>query len=208
MGKGAVGLVARPTAGIVDFASGTFDSVKRATELSDEAMKLRPPRFMHADGVVRPFSKMEAEGNKVFKEVDKGKYVSSDQFSYFEIIIEGKDVLILTNHRIIYAVKNDLFGGWQVRYLFLPMFKLIIFICFSFSYLQSEWIHRWEEINSSRVCENGVEIKLEQPKSKSTFSKMFSASDKSKKILLIQNRKRCEKLVVVMETLRNRFGKN
>ena len=29
LGKGAVGLVARPTAGIVDFTSGTFDAVKK-----------------------------------------------------------------------------------------------------------------------------------------------------------------------------------
>lgn len=29
LGKGAVGLVARPTAGVVDFASGSLDAVKR-----------------------------------------------------------------------------------------------------------------------------------------------------------------------------------
>lgn len=29
VGKGAVGLVARPTAGVVDFASGSLDAVKR-----------------------------------------------------------------------------------------------------------------------------------------------------------------------------------
>lgn len=29
LGKGAVGLIARPTAGFVDFASGSFDAVKR-----------------------------------------------------------------------------------------------------------------------------------------------------------------------------------
>lgn len=29
LGVGAMGLVARPTAGIVDFASGSFDAVKR-----------------------------------------------------------------------------------------------------------------------------------------------------------------------------------
>lgn len=29
LGKGAIGLVARPTAGIVDFASTSFDVVKR-----------------------------------------------------------------------------------------------------------------------------------------------------------------------------------
>lgn len=95
LGKGAVGLVARPTAGVIDFASGTFDSVKRATEMSDEAMKLRASRFMHSDGIVRPYNKREAEGNKIFKELDKGKYLNSDQFAFFEVIIENKDVLIL-----------------------------------------------------------------------------------------------------------------
>jgi vacuolar protein sorting-associated protein 13A/C len=29
LGQGAVGLVARPTAGVIDFASGSFDAVKR-----------------------------------------------------------------------------------------------------------------------------------------------------------------------------------
>lgn len=29
LGKGAVGLVARPTAGVIDFASGSLDAVKR-----------------------------------------------------------------------------------------------------------------------------------------------------------------------------------
>lgn len=29
MGKGVVGLVARPTSGIIDFASGSLDAVKR-----------------------------------------------------------------------------------------------------------------------------------------------------------------------------------
>ncbi|XP_055593237.1 intermembrane lipid transfer protein Vps13-like [Uranotaenia lowii] len=57
LGKKGVGLVARPIAGVTDFASGSFDAVKRATELSDEAMRLRPPRFLHTDGIVRPFNK-------------------------------------------------------------------------------------------------------------------------------------------------------
>jgi vacuolar protein sorting-associated protein 13A/C len=53
VGKGVVGLVARPTGGIIDFASGTFDSVKRVTENAEEINRKRPPRFMHTDGVVR-----------------------------------------------------------------------------------------------------------------------------------------------------------
>jgi vacuolar protein sorting-associated protein 13A/C len=177
LGKGAVGLVARPTAGIVDFASGTFDSVKRATELSDEEKKLRAPRYMNKDGIVRPYSKQEAEGFKIFRDTDKGKFATSDEFAYAEPIVD-KEVLLVTDHRILYVVKSDLFGGWQ-----------------------SEWIYKWEEIASMRVVDRGLEITLEAPKQKSSFSKMFSSSDKLKKVLLINNRKRCEKLLGVMNSL-------
>lgn len=67
LGKGAVGLVARPTAGIVDFASGSFDAVKRAAEMSEEVNRLRPPRFLRSDGILRPFCARDAEGNKLLK---------------------------------------------------------------------------------------------------------------------------------------------
>lgn len=67
LGKGAVGLVARPTAGIVDFASGSFDAVKRAAEMGEDVTRIRAPRFLHADGVVRPFCQSEAKGNKLMK---------------------------------------------------------------------------------------------------------------------------------------------
>lgn len=177
LGKGAVGLVARPTAGIVDFASGTFDSVKRATELSDEEKKLRAPRYMNKDGIVRPYSKQEAEGFKIFHETDKGKFSTSDEFAYAEVI-RDKEVLLVTDHRILYVVKSDLFGGWQ-----------------------SEWINKWEEITAMRSVERGIEITFEAPKQKSSFSKMFSSSDKLKKLLLISNSKRSEKLLSVMKNL-------
>lgn len=138
LGKGAVGLVARPTAGIVDFASGTFDSVKRAAEMSEDVNRLRAPRFLHSDGIVRPFCVREAEGNKLLKyelyfcfnnflanftpdflyrEIEKGKYANSDVFAHYEVIIEKRDVFLLSDQRVLYCVKNDLFGGWQVRFI-------------------------------------------------------------------------------------------
>ena len=44
VGKGVAGLVTRPAGGIVDFASGTFDTVKRATEVNDEFSRARSAR--------------------------------------------------------------------------------------------------------------------------------------------------------------------
>ncbi|XP_070507341.1 intermembrane lipid transfer protein Vps13 isoform X3 [Chironomus tepperi] len=179
LGKGAVGLVARPATGIVDFASGTFDSVKRATELSDEEKKLRPPRFLHSDGIIRPYSRSEAEGFKIFRDVDKGKFAVSDQLIYAEAVVE-KEVLLVTNHRIIY-VRKDLFG-WQ-----------------------SDWIYKWDEISSLRRVDQGIEITLQAPKQKSTFSKMFSSGDRPKKLLLINNPQRCEKLLKIMINIQEKY---
>jgi hypothetical protein len=45
VGKGVAGLVTRPTGGIVDFASGTFDTVKRATEVGEDLQRVRPARY-------------------------------------------------------------------------------------------------------------------------------------------------------------------
>ena len=35
----------------------------RAAEMGDEVRRVRPPRFLHKDGVVRAYSRIEAEGN-------------------------------------------------------------------------------------------------------------------------------------------------
>lgn len=67
LGKGAVGLVVRPATGVIDFASGSFEAVKRATEMSEDVNRLRSPRFLHSDGVVRPYNVKEAIGNKLLK---------------------------------------------------------------------------------------------------------------------------------------------
>uniref|UniRef100_A0A2M4CVW7 Putative vacuolar protein n=1 Tax=Anopheles darlingi TaxID=43151 RepID=A0A2M4CVW7_ANODA len=135
LGKGAVGLVARPIAGVTDFASGSFDAVKRATELSDETIRLRPPRFLHKDGIVRPYNRKEAEGYKFLREIDKGKFWETDTYAYYEVIIDNKDVIVLTDNRIIYASKSEMFGGWQ-----------------------SGWSHKWIEVLGISMLPDGIAI--------------------------------------------------
>lgn len=67
MGKGLVGAFTRPASGVVDFASTSFDGLKRAAENIDEARRVRPPRFLHKDGVLRPYIHVEAEGNDILQ---------------------------------------------------------------------------------------------------------------------------------------------
>ncbi|XP_017529490.2 intermembrane lipid transfer protein VPS13A isoform X2 [Manis javanica] len=69
VGKGLVGAVARPTGGIIDMASSTFQGIKRATETSDEIESLRPPRFFNEDGVIRPYRLRDGTGNQMLQKI-------------------------------------------------------------------------------------------------------------------------------------------
>lgn len=44
VGIGVVGVITRPASGVVDFAGTTFESIRRATDVSKEVRRLRPPR--------------------------------------------------------------------------------------------------------------------------------------------------------------------
>lgn len=177
LGKGAIGLVARPTAGVVDFASGSFEAVKRATESSEDTNRLRPPRFMHPDGVLRPYSLSEANGNKLLKEIEKGKYASTDAFAHCEEVIAKQEVLLVSNHRVIYATKNDLFGTWTIH-----------------------WTYLWNEISSIVSSDRGVEIILRKENKK--VLGFFSSSEVQRKVVNIPQRARRDNLASLMESLR------
>ncbi|XP_053594598.1 intermembrane lipid transfer protein Vps13 isoform X2 [Microplitis demolitor] len=159
-GKGMVGLVTRPTAGAIDFASGSFGAVRRATELSEEVKRVRPPRFLQPDSLVRPYVHAEAEGNKILLDLEKGKYANTDVYFYHTFI--GKDVLLMTDKRIAYLEHSDLFGGWKV-----------------------EWGYTWAEITEPRIVEKGVQIAVKEAKKKK-LGGLFG-SDSTGKIILIND---------------------
>uniref|UniRef100_A0A8C1ZR47 Vacuolar protein sorting 13 homolog A n=1 Tax=Cyprinus carpio TaxID=7962 RepID=A0A8C1ZR47_CYPCA len=67
VGKGLVGALTRPTGGIIDMASSTFQGIKRAAETSQDVESLRPPRFIHEDGVIRPYKEREGIGSQMLQ---------------------------------------------------------------------------------------------------------------------------------------------
>ncbi|XP_066252738.1 intermembrane lipid transfer protein Vps13 isoform X1 [Euwallacea similis] len=158
LGKGAVGLVTRPAAGIVDFASGSLDVVKRVTEVGEDTLRLRPPRFLQADGLVRPYNSIEAEGNKLLSELSKGKYAATDVYVYHRVIIERKEIVLLTDKRVAYMTHNDLFGGWQI-----------------------DWSYTWSElVHPAKVSPKGVIVTTSDGKKK----KFFGSNDTMKMIII------------------------
>ncbi|KAJ1520910.1 hypothetical protein ONE63_003990 [Megalurothrips usitatus] len=161
VGKGVAGLLTRPTAGIVDFASGSLSAVKRATEMTDEAVHLRPPRYFQPDGLVRPYIRHEAEGNRILQELEKGRYNTTDAYIYHVAMTRsGKEILLLTDKRVAYLRTNDIFGGWQV-----------------------DWTYTWASMpEAPKDVTDGIHISTGEHKKK-TFG-LFGGSEGGKLILI------------------------
>ncbi|XP_051898323.1 intermembrane lipid transfer protein VPS13C isoform X1 [Pristis pectinata] len=102
VGKGLVGVVARPTGGIIDMASSTFQGIKKVAESTEDVSKLRPPRFIREDGIIRPYNRRESEGSHLFERLEIQKFKGE---SYrFHCLVYGKKRtnLLITNRRVIY----------------------------------------------------------------------------------------------------------
>uniref|UniRef100_A0AAY5F0U2 Vacuolar protein sorting 13 homolog A n=1 Tax=Electrophorus electricus TaxID=8005 RepID=A0AAY5F0U2_ELEEL len=117
VGKGIVGAVARPTGGIIDMASSTFQGIKRAAETSQDVESLRPPRFIHEDGVIRPYREREGIGSQMLQKIENGRFAKYRYFAHAKI--NESDFLMITKRGIFFVTKGT-FGQltceWQ--YLF------------------------------------------------------------------------------------------
>uniref|UniRef100_A0A8C1Q6U5 Vacuolar protein sorting 13 homolog A n=1 Tax=Cyprinus carpio TaxID=7962 RepID=A0A8C1Q6U5_CYPCA len=117
MGKGLVGVLTRPTGGIIDMASSTSQGIRRAAETSQNVESLRPPRFIHEDGVIRPYKEREGIGSQMLQNIENGRFAKYRYFAHAKV--NESDFLMITK-RGIFFVTQGTFGQltceWQ--YLF------------------------------------------------------------------------------------------
>ncbi|XP_067143145.1 intermembrane lipid transfer protein Vps13 isoform X2 [Centruroides vittatus] len=167
VGKGLLGVVVRPTSGVADFTSESLEAVKRATELTDEVKRVRSPRFIRTDGIVRPYSKIEAEGFQLFCDVEKGKFVNTDHYVvHCPVGSDGKMYLMITTNRLMLITKGDVFGQWS-----------------------TDWHYTWEEIVGTEIIpDKGIKIILKEGKKKKGI---FGNKDTSK-LVTIKQKELCE----------------
>nr|XP_033776023.1 vacuolar protein sorting-associated protein 13C isoform X2 [Geotrypetes seraphini] len=110
IGKGLVGVVARPTGGIVDMASSTFQGIQRVAESTEDVSKLRPPRLICEDGIIRPYDRNEADGYDLF-ENSNVKKLDGEVFQYCCTVPEGKNsTLVITNRRVMCVKEMEILG--------------------------------------------------------------------------------------------------
>ncbi|CAB3407867.1 unnamed protein product [Caenorhabditis bovis] len=140
VGKGLIGVVTRPVSGVVDFASGTMNSVRAVAGTNREAGPLRPPRVLRADKIVKPYSSSDAYGFKVFKDTDRGEVAETDEY-ITHASINDKLVFLVTDRQIILSKRTDVMGVWS-----------------------SDWNVEYSKVKEPEFIPGGVKILLKEKK--------------------------------------------
>ena len=115
VGLGVLGLATKPAIGIFDLASNVSEGIRNTTTVFDsEGLdRVRLPRFIGADGIVRPYNQREALGQFWLKQLDNGKYFNEQYIAHLELPREDV-VVMLTYSRIMLIKSKKLTSEWDV----------------------------------------------------------------------------------------------
>ncbi|MGH0166265.1 UNVERIFIED_CONTAM: hypothetical protein FKN15_072969 [Acipenser sinensis] len=148
VGKGLVGAVTRPTAGIIDMTSSTFQGIKRATESSEGVESLRPPRFIHEDGVIRPYREREGVGSQILQKIENGRFAKYRYFAHAKV--NETDFFMITKSGIFFVTKG------------------------TFGQLTCEWQYCYDEFTKEPLVVDGRRLRIE---AKWVLAKLEDARD-------------------------------
>lgn len=106
--------------------------------------------------------------------LEKGKYSATDYYVYHTLLGHAdKDMLILTDKRALYIIRNDIFGAWQV-----------------------DWDLPWNTlVDAPKILENGVLLSTNESRKK--VLGLFGSSSSGKLILLKENAKKKVRKILI-----------
>ncbi|KAL1410608.1 Vacuolar protein sorting-associated protein 13 [Vanrija albida] len=117
VGKGFVGLFTKPAVGLFDFIAASTEGIRNTTTVFDqnEIERVRLPRFIAADGVLRPFSGREALGQSWLKDLDAGQYFGESYVAHLDLPSDDA-VALLSSSRLLYVQQRKMRTIWQVPF--------------------------------------------------------------------------------------------
>ncbi|CAF1671624.1 unnamed protein product, partial [Adineta ricciae] len=150
LGKGFLGLVTRPTGGIVDFASTSLDIIKRTAQQEEVVRRVRYPRHVGRDGLVRPYISHEAMGFYILNRLHDGKYAKTDTYvAHITCSESPPSWLLATSKRLLFVTEISFLGLYEV-----------------------DWHIEYEELKEEPVVKpnlNQIQILTKEPKKTGTL---------------------------------------
>ncbi|KAL8570903.1 hypothetical protein ACOMHN_023576 [Nucella lapillus] len=120
IGKGILGLLTKPTGGVIDMVSMAFDGLRRAAEMEGGvSAKLRLPRFINPDIGLRPYSDYKASGQRLLRHLKKGEVSHQDRYWAHAPLSkeERADILLITNRHVMLLERCRFWGSWDVEWI-------------------------------------------------------------------------------------------
>ncbi|GCC33396.1 hypothetical protein chiPu_0011865, partial [Chiloscyllium punctatum] len=175
VGKGLVGVVARPTGGIVDMASSTLQGIKKVAESTEDVNKLRPPRCIREDGIIRPYDRTESEGCHLFEKLDIQKFEGEHYRIHCRLYGRKKAHLLITNRRVV-CLSDEILG-----------------------HLGSDWNYTFEEFVQPPTLEGNVLSLYIKDQSIIGFSNPKSGSEGFVRKVALQDVKMAKRMIDALE---------
>ncbi|KAI9292119.1 vacuolar protein sorting-associated protein vps13 [Neoconidiobolus thromboides FSU 785] len=117
VGKGLVGVVAKPMVGAFDLVSNVAEGIRNTTTVfdTDSIDRIRLPRYIAPDGILRPYSSREALGQKWLQEFKEGKYFSEKYLAHYSMK-NSQTVVMLTSNRVLQIKVRNLSLDWELPF--------------------------------------------------------------------------------------------
>ncbi|KAJ3515399.1 hypothetical protein NLJ89_g1777 [Agrocybe chaxingu] len=117
VGKGLVGAVTKPVVGVFDLASNVTEGIRNTTTVFDnpERDRIRLPRLIASDGVLRPYSSREALGQSWMKDLSNGEYRQEHYVAHINAP-GGDNVILLTASRVLSFWSKRLRLEWELPF--------------------------------------------------------------------------------------------
>lgn len=114
LGKGLIGLPTKTAIGVFDLASNVSEGIRNTTTVLDgEGLdKVRLPRYISYDGVIRPYSQREAQGQFWLKSIEGGAYFNETYLAHLVLPGEEQAVLVTFQKIILFSVNT-----WKVTWI-------------------------------------------------------------------------------------------
>ncbi|KAJ8102210.1 hypothetical protein POJ06DRAFT_300095 [Lipomyces tetrasporus] len=117
LGKGLVGLPTKTAIGLFDLASNVSEGIRNTTTVFDAQGidRVRLPRFIGRDKVVKPYNQREAIGQAWLKQLNEGDYFNEEYVAHMSL--PGEElVVIVTYTRILLMHTRRMTAQWDVQF--------------------------------------------------------------------------------------------
>ncbi|XP_042202978.1 vacuolar protein sorting-associated protein 13C-like isoform X2 [Homarus americanus] len=119
LGRGIMGLITKPTLGVIDSVAMACDGIRRSIDLGhDVIMRSRVPRHVSPYIAMRPYDSHEAAGMLLLASLSHGRYIQTDWYITHATLSESDrpDIILISDKHIFKLERCSIWGGWDISW--------------------------------------------------------------------------------------------